>query len=65
MLKDPCDFWAEADAALRSGDCVKRKTKRQDERRPGGNLLLVLAAALFVVLLLIRLLVFVAGHGRR
>jgi hypothetical protein len=43
---------------------MKGKTKWRDEDRRTGNLLLVLVVALFVVLLLIRLLVFVAGHGR-
>jgi hypothetical protein len=43
---------------------MKRKTKWRDEERSGGNLLMVLVAALFVVLLMIRLLAFVAGHGR-
>jgi len=31
----------------------------------GGNLLIALAVALFVLLLLLRMIVFVAGHGRR
>jgi succinate dehydrogenase hydrophobic anchor subunit len=42
---------------------MKSKTKRNGERRSGGWLL-ALVAALFVVLLLIRMLAFVAGHGR-
>ncbi|MFZ1939530.1 MAG: hypothetical protein WBA18_17860 [Terracidiphilus sp.] len=43
---------------------MKRKANWRDEKQSGGNLLLVLVAALFVVLLMIRLLAFVAGHGR-
>jgi len=43
---------------------MRRKVKRRDAEPSGGNLLLVLIAALFVVLLLIRMLAFVAGHGR-
>jgi hypothetical protein len=44
---------------------MARKAKRRDASQSGRGLLLVLVAVLFVVLLLIRMLVFVAGHGRR
>jgi len=43
---------------------MARKAKNRDAERSGGNLLLVFIVALFVVLLMIRMLAFVAGHGR-
>jgi hypothetical protein len=43
---------------------MKRKAKSKKPAARVGNVLLVLVAALFVVLLLLRMLVFVAGHGR-
>jgi hypothetical protein len=42
---------------------VKRKSKT-DARSQSRNLLIVWFVALAVVILLLRLLVFVAGHGR-
>jgi hypothetical protein len=43
---------------------MKRKPKPQAEKRNSGDLLIVFAVALFVLVLLLRMLVFVAGHGR-
>jgi hypothetical protein len=43
---------------------MKRKARTRKTPELGGNLLLVFIAALFVALLLIRMLAFVAGHGR-
>jgi hypothetical protein len=42
---------------------MKRKSK-SDARSQGKNLLIVWFVALAVVILLLRMLVFVAGHGR-
>jgi hypothetical protein len=41
-----------------------RKTKTRKAKTRGGNLLIALAVGLFVLLLLVRMMVFVAGHGR-
>lgn len=43
---------------------MKRKPKPHAEKLSSGNLLIAFAVALFVLLLLLRMLVFVAGHGR-
>jgi len=44
---------------------MKRKPKSPKAKLHGGNLLILLAVALFVLLLLLRMIAFVAGHGRR
>jgi flagellar basal body-associated protein FliL len=44
---------------------MARKIKSRGAKMRGGNLLIALAVALFVLLLLLRMIVFVAGHGRR
>jgi hypothetical protein len=49
--------------AFREVVAMKGKTKQRGGERRSG-LLLAFVAALFVVLLLVRLLAFVAGHGR-
>ncbi len=43
---------------------MKRKAKRHTEELSGGSLLVAFAAAIAVLILLLRMLVFVAGHGR-
>jgi hypothetical protein len=43
---------------------MKRKAKPHTEKLSKGTLLIAFAVALFVLLLLLRMLVFVAGHGR-
>lgn len=44
---------------------MRRKTKPRTEKLRNGTLLIAFAVVLFVLLLLLRMLVFVAGHGRR
>ncbi len=43
---------------------MKRKAKPRTEKLNRGTVLIAFAVALFVLLLLVRMLVFVAGHGR-
>jgi hypothetical protein len=43
---------------------MKRKTKPSAKKRGRGTLLMALAAVLFVAILLLRMLLFVAPHGR-
>ncbi len=43
---------------------MKRKAKPRAEKQNTGGLLIALAVALFVLLLLLRMIAFVAGHGR-
>jgi flagellar basal body-associated protein FliL len=43
---------------------MKRKANSRGAKRRGGNLLIAIAVALFVLLLLLRMIAFVAGHGR-
>ena len=44
---------------------MKRKAKTpKTNKLPAGNLLILLAVALFVLLLVLRMIAFVAGHGR-
>ena len=43
---------------------MKRKAKLHKEKLSSGTVLIAFAVALFVLLLLLRMLVFVAGHGR-
>ncbi len=43
---------------------MRRKAKTPKTKFLTGNLLIVLAVALFVLLLLLRMIAFVAGHGR-
>ncbi len=47
-----------------SGVSMKRKAKPRAEKSRSGNLLMAFAAAIAVLILLLRMLVFVAGHGR-
>jgi len=44
---------------------MRRKANSPKTGRRGGNVLIALAVALFVLLLLLRMIAFVAGHGRR
>ena len=44
---------------------MRRETKTGKTKNRAGNVLVALAVALFVVLLLLRMIAFVAGHGRR
>jgi hypothetical protein len=44
---------------------MRRKAKPRAAKTRVGNLLIVVAVALFVLLLLLRMIAFVAGHGRR
>ena len=44
---------------------MRRKAKPRTAKLRGGNLLIVFAVALFVLLLFLRMIAFVAGHGRR
>ncbi len=43
---------------------MKRRAKPRTEKLNSGGLLIAFAVALFVLLLLLRMMVFVAGHGR-
>ena len=43
---------------------MKRKAKPRAEKIRSGSLLVAFAAAIAVLILLLRMLVFVAGHGR-
>jgi hypothetical protein len=43
---------------------MKRKAKSRAERLSRGSLLAAFAVAVFVLILLLRMMVFVAGHGR-
>lgn len=43
---------------------MKRKKKPRTKKLNTGGLLIAFAAALFVLLLLVRMIAFVAGHGR-
>jgi hypothetical protein len=43
---------------------MKRKGKARYAKPRGGNWLLAIGLALAVLLLLLRMIVFVAGHGR-
>jgi hypothetical protein len=43
---------------------VKRKAKPRTEKLNSSGVLIAFAVAFFVLLLLLRMMVFVAGHGR-
>jgi len=43
---------------------MRRKAKTRRAKVRGGNLVIVVAVAIFVLLLLLRMIAFVAGHGR-
>jgi hypothetical protein len=43
---------------------MKRRAKPRAEKLSSGSLLVAFAAAIAVLILLLRMLVFVAGHGR-
>jgi len=43
---------------------MKRKARQHEEKLRGGSLLIAFAVAIFVLILLLRMMVFVAGHGR-
>jgi hypothetical protein len=43
---------------------MKRKARQGEEKLQSGSLLIVFAVAFFVLLLLLRMIAFVAGHGR-
>jgi hypothetical protein len=44
---------------------MRRKAKTGKAKNRVGNVLIAFAVALFVFLLLLRMIAFVAGHGRR
>lgn len=44
---------------------MKRKRKPEKTKVLGGNVLVILGVALVVLLLLLRMIAFVAGHGRQ
>ncbi len=43
---------------------MRRKAKQRNAKPHGGNVLLVMGLALILFLLLLRMIAFVAGHGR-
>jgi hypothetical protein len=43
---------------------MRRKAKTRGAKVRGGNLLIIVAVAFFVLLLLLRMIAFIAGHGR-
>jgi len=43
---------------------MKREAKKRDTKARGGSLLVAAGVALVVLLLLLRMIAFVAGHGR-
>ncbi len=43
---------------------MKRNAKPPNSKMRGGNLLIVAFAVIAILILLLRMLVFVAGHGR-
>jgi len=43
---------------------MKRRARHRDEKLHSGGVLIAFAVALFVLLLLLRMIAFVAGHGR-
>jgi hypothetical protein len=57
-------YWSLSNDSIPNGAAMKRNAKSAAAKRRSGTWLILAAVAIFVLILLLRMLIFVAPHGR-